>query len=109
MNPPGLNGAKLLAPYGQASFLKLVTKVGEPKFAAPVRAEFLVARLQAPCMLTPYGQARFVHLGTKVGDGKLLVDAGFTAPAGPELQGPPIGAPQGSGRTVIRRKAQAQA
>ena len=59
--------------------------------------------LNGTSMLAPYGQLSLLKLGTKVGDPK------FTAPLGTEIQGPPIPAPQGAVRTVIRRKAQAQA
>jgi hypothetical protein len=68
MNTSGLKVTKMLAPYGQASFLKLITKVGvDPKFTAPARVDF---------------------------------------------QGPPTRYSEGVvalGRTVVRRKAAAQA
>ena len=41
MNASGHNVTKMLAPYGQASFLKLITKVGvPPKFTAPACVDF---------------------------------------------------------------------
>ena len=67
MNTSGLKVTKMLAPYGKASFLKLITKVGDPKFTAPVRADF-----QGP--------------PTRYSEGVVAI-----------------------GRTVVRRKAAAQA
>lgn len=60
------------------------------------------AALKTPKMLTPYGQARFLALITKVGDGK-----GVPPPAPAPF--PIVSSQGGLGRTVIRRRALAQA
>lgn len=60
-----------------------------------------IHKLSGTTLLAPYGQLSLLKLGTKVGESK------FAAPMGTCLQSPPIPAPQGAVRTVMRRKAQA--
>ncbi len=58
MNTSGLKVTKMLAPYGQASFLKLITKVGNVKGVPPAPPP--PAPAPAPAVISQDGLGRTV-------------------------------------------------